>query len=111
MVAGGSLQSILEQGLVRRVAAGAGELPTPEKRTASTGILSIDEALPGGGLGLGLTHEWVWEAGLGGEWRPPLFLMAWMAARAAGAEGAKGDLVVLIGRRCWGSAWMLTRVG
>jgi protein ImuA len=100
-----TLQSILEQGLVSRIAAGQ---TTPATTACPTGIASVDDALPGAGLGLGMTHEWILEAGFapGDEWgwRAPLILMAWLAAQA-------GGMLVAIGRRCWPSAWTLRRVG
>jgi protein ImuA len=56
-----------------------------------------------------MTHEWILEAGFTpGDWRPPLVLMTWLASRAAADSGG---LVILIGRRCWASAWMLRRAG
>ncbi len=105
MLAAQTLQDILEQGLVSRVAA---QQSAPAPAACPSGIAPLDQALPGGGLGLGMTHEWILEAGFApGDWRPPLLLMTWLASRAAADSG----LVILIGRRCWTSAWMLRRVG
>jgi len=105
MLAAPTLQSILEQGLVSRI---AGRHHEPSAPACSTGIEPIDSALPGRGLGLGMTHEWILEASFASGdawgWRAPLILMAFLAAQ-------RGGLVVLIGRRCWPSAWTLGSVG
>src|SRR5262245_51065572 len=102
MVAAQTLQNILEQGLVSRI---SGRQEGPLATTSPTGIAPVDEALPGAGLGLGMTHEWILEAGFApGDWRAPLILMAFLAGQA-------GGMLVAIGRRCWPSLWTLRRVG
>src|SRR5205085_1556824 len=119
MVAVPTLQSILEQGLVSRI---AGRQDAPLAACCPTGIGPVDEAMPGGGLGLGMTHEWILEGCPedGWGWRAPLILMTFLAGRATRAgEGGRvgrggaggGGLMVAIGRRCWPSLWTLRRIG
>jgi protein ImuA len=96
-----SLQTILDKGLVRRAKGPAGRVDDLPPITA-VGVPSIDGVLPGGGLGRGLTHEWILE-GPSQVWYPPVLLLAWLAARASG-------LVVWIGRRCWPTVWALEQV-
>src|SRR3954463_2023518 len=100
MVAVPTLQSILEQGLVSRITGGQ-EGPVVGvgvgvRACCPTGIGPMDEALPGGGLGLGMTHEWILDAGFapgecgGWGWRAPLILMTFLAGQAAQSGGEGG---------------------
>lgn len=111
MIAVPTLQSILEQGLVSRISGQQETSPARLAATCSTGIAPVDEALPGAGLGLGMTHEWILEAAFPpGDWKAPLILLTFLAGQWCVCGGAAGMLVA-IGRRCWPSLWTLRRVG
>ena len=55
--------------------------------TAPTRIAPLDHSLPGGGLALGMTHEWYLDTQLPrGDWLPPTLLLTWLAAGCGGCH-------------------------
>lgn len=67
-------------------------------RPVATGWEAVDGGI--GGLGRGVLHEWMVDAGPGGVLAGPVGVFAHLADRAQ-ADDAEGSLVVWVGRRCW----------
>lgn len=81
--------SFLQQ-LQDRIAATAGG---SRLGVLSTGIPSVDAALPAQGLALGAVHEWIGIEHNAGRWVPPLALLTAMANLAGGHTVWIGDAV------------------
>ncbi|MFM9996161.1 MAG: ImuA family protein [Phycisphaerales bacterium] len=88
-----------------------------------TGLGALDRALPGGGLGGGLVHEWIGVQDNAGEpsqqpavarrtpWSPALTLLMEMAWRAAGSSRNGDGRLVWIGPGVWPYPVSLVRDG